>query len=42
MEMSGEIGLERDDYSSNRHPALSLLFSMIYPENRFPLSRIML
>jgi hypothetical protein len=30
--------LERDDFSSNRHPALSLCLSMIFSENR----RIML
>src|SRR5215211_6369877 len=34
--------LERDDFSSNRHPALSLCLSMIFSENRYPLFRIML
>jgi hypothetical protein len=34
--------LERDDFSSNRHPALSFCLSMIFPENRYPLFRIML
>jgi hypothetical protein len=34
--------LERDDFSSNRHPALSFCLSMIFPENRCPLFRIML
>jgi hypothetical protein len=34
--------LERDDFSSNRHPALSFCLSMIFSENRFPLFRIML
>jgi len=33
---------ERDDLSSNRHRALSFCLSMIFPENRFPLFRIML
>jgi hypothetical protein len=33
---------ERDDFSSNRHPALSFCLSMIFSENRFPLFRIML
>src|SRR5258708_18691438 len=28
--------LERDDFSSNRHPALSFWLSMIFSENRFP------
>src|SRR5437879_13182709 len=32
---------ERDDFSSKRHPARSLL-SMIFSENRYPLFRIML
>jgi len=35
-------GLERDDFSSNRHPALSFCLSMIFSENRYPLFRIML
>ena len=34
--------LERDDVSSNRHPALSFCLSMIFSENRYPLFRIML
>ena len=37
-----EYALERDDFSSNRHPALAFCFSMIFSENRFPLFRIML
>jgi uncharacterized membrane protein YhaH (DUF805 family) len=35
-------GLERDDFSSNRLPALSFCLSMIFSENRYPLFRIML
>ena len=34
--------LERDDFSSNRHHALSYYWSMIFSENRFPLFGIML
>src|SRR5580704_720069 len=34
--------LERDDFSSNRHPALALWWSMIFSENRYPLFGIML
>jgi hypothetical protein len=34
--------LERDDFSSNRHPALSFLFEHDLSENRYPLFRIML
>jgi len=34
--------LARDDFSSNRHPALSFCLSMIFSENRYPLFRIML
>ncbi len=34
--------LERDDFSSNRHPALSFCLSMIFSTNRYPLFRIML
>ncbi|HXL29220.1 MAG TPA: hypothetical protein VN968_08015, partial [Bradyrhizobium sp.] len=34
--------LERDDFSSDRHPALSFCLSMIFSENRYPLFRIML
>jgi len=33
---------ERDDFSSNRHPALAYRWSMISSENRFPLFGIML
>jgi hypothetical protein len=33
---------ERDDFSSNRHPALSFCLRMILSENRYPLFRIML
>src|SRR6202521_5432134 len=36
------LDLERDDFSSNRHPALSFCLSMIFSENRYPLFRIML
>jgi hypothetical protein len=38
----GPNPIERDDFSSNRHPALSFCLSMIFSENRFPLFRIML
>jgi hypothetical protein len=34
--------LQRDDFSSNRHLALSFCLSMIFSENRYPLFRIML
>jgi hypothetical protein len=34
--------LERGDFSSNRHPALSFCLGMIFSENRYPLFRIML
>jgi hypothetical protein len=34
--------LERDDFSSNRHPALAYWWSMIFSENRYPLFGIML
>jgi hypothetical protein len=34
--------LERDDFSSNRHPAPAYCWSMIFSENRFPLFGIML
>jgi hypothetical protein len=34
--------LERDEFSSNRHPALALCLSMIFSENRYPLFGIML
>ena len=33
---------ERDDLSSNRHPALRYWWSMIFSENRYPLFGIML
>src|SRR6202051_2352412 len=39
---SAKVVLERDDFSSNRHPALFFCLSMIFSENRFPLFRIML
>src|SRR5215213_10064018 len=35
-------GLEHDDFSSSRHPALPLCLSMIFSENREPLFGIML
>src|SRR5437773_10695223 len=34
--------LERDDFSSNRHLALTFCLSMIFSENRYTLFRIML
>ena len=34
--------LDRDDFSSNRHPDLASCLSMIFSENRFPLFGIML
>jgi hypothetical protein len=34
--------LKRDDFSSNRHPALGYCWSMIFSENRYPLFGIML
>jgi hypothetical protein len=34
--------LKRDDFSSNRHPALGYCLSMIFSENRYPLFGIML
>jgi hypothetical protein len=37
-----ERTLERDDFSSNRHPAHLFDLSMIFSENRYPLFRIML
>jgi hypothetical protein len=42
--IAGIIGcaLERDDFSSNRHPALAFCLSMIFSESRIPLFRIML
>jgi hypothetical protein len=36
------VELERDDFSSKRHPALSFCLSMIFSENRYTLFRIML
>jgi len=36
------LRLERDDFSSNRHPALGYCWSMIFSENRYPLFGIML
>jgi len=36
------LPLERDDVSSNRHPAPGYAGSMIFSENRFPLFGIML
>src|SRR5262249_1157964 len=38
----GREYLERDDFSSNRHPALAYWWSMIFSENRYPLFGIML
>src|SRR5262245_56406034 len=38
---TGIAGLERDDFSSNRHPALPCCWSMIFTENRYPLFGIM-
>ena len=37
-----DSAIERDDFSSNRHPALSFCLSMIFSENWYPLFRIML
>jgi hypothetical protein len=34
--------LERDDFSSNRHPAPGYCLSMIFSENRYPPFGIML
>ena len=34
--------LERDDFSSNRDPALGYCWSMMFSENRYPLFGIML
>src|SRR5712664_3015588 len=36
LRSSRGVGLERDDFSSNRHPALSFCLSMIFSENRSP------
>jgi hypothetical protein len=33
---------KRDDFSSNRHPALGYWWSMMFSENRYPLFGIML
>src|SRR5215470_178208 len=38
----GSEPLKRDDFSSNRHPALAFWWSMIFSENRCPLFGIML
>jgi len=38
----GKVPLERDDFSSNRHPGLTCSWSMIFSENRCPLFGIML
>ena len=40
--MAQRFALERDDFSSNRHLALSFCLSMVFSENRCPLFRIML
>jgi hypothetical protein len=39
---SARCAIERDDDSSNRHPALGYCWSMIFSENQFPLFGIML
>jgi hypothetical protein len=36
------VALDRDDFSSNRHPDLAHCWSMIFSENRYPLFGIML
>jgi hypothetical protein len=36
------FALDRDDFSSNRHPAPAFCSSMIFSENRCALFRIML
>src|SRR5215211_125858 len=36
------VPVERDDFSSIRHPALGYCWSMIFSENRYPLFGIML
>jgi hypothetical protein len=38
---SPALALDRDDFSSNRHPALAFCLSMIFAESRFPLFVIM-
>src|SRR6185369_15130470 len=40
--VAGDLTLERDDFSSNCHPALGYWWSMIFSENRCPLFGIML
>jgi hypothetical protein len=40
--LADNTGLERHDFSSNRHPALSFCSRMIFSENRYPLFRVML
>ncbi|MBX9845298.1 MAG: hypothetical protein K2Z80_26150 [Xanthobacteraceae bacterium] len=40
--LSPENALKRDDFSSNRHPALASCLSVIFSENRFTLFGIML
>jgi hypothetical protein len=40
--LSNRPQVERDDISSNRHPALAFCWSMIFSENRYPLFGIML
>jgi hypothetical protein len=42
IDVATPVSLEQDDFSSNRHPALSFCLSMIFSENRYPLFRIML
>ena len=41
-ELNLELTLKRDDFSSNRHPALGLCWSVIFSENRCTLFGIML
>jgi hypothetical protein len=40
--ISAAVALKRDDFSSNRHLALGLLWSMIFSENRYTIFGIML
>jgi hypothetical protein len=40
--VAANVALERDDFSSNRHHALTSSWSMIFSENRYPLFGIML
>jgi len=42
FELMDRRSLERDDFSSNRHPARASYLSMIFSENRHPLFGIML